>query len=384
VRVTLALEFFAGLALVLAQSGGAESRYMDPAGDSSPATDLTSVLVSNDAAGQISFRVDHPNPQVFTSDVRIGLLLDSDRNPRTGAISHRGADYLLETHPKSLPALLRWTGSSFAGVPTYTLGLTGGTGYLLLSINRSELEGTRGFSFWVRTSEGSDLFGAQRADDAPNTGTWSYQLAITRPVSLTELVERVRTGVIRIEADSCEGKEIGSGVLIGARHIATVEHVVGDARTIVLKRNGRSLGRAKVIGRDRARDLALLQTTRAIAGYRFALDAGAPQVGDPVAVLGYPAGLPLSVTRGSVSGLKRSVSINGVRRRGLVQTDAAVNHGNSGGPLLSIETGALLGLVDIGSTQLNGIAFAVSTQVAKPLLTAWKASPQARPTGACG
>ena len=107
-------------------------------------------------------------------------------------------------------------------------------------------------------------------------------------------------------------------------------------------------------------------------------------MGEAVAALGYPAGLPLSVTRGSVSGINRSIRINGVTRRGLVQTDAAVNHGNSGGPLLSVETGALLGLVDLGSTQLNGIAFAVSAQVAKPLLTAWKGSPRPRSPAACG
>jgi hypothetical protein len=81
-----------------------------------------------------------------------------------------------------------------------------------------------------------------------------------------------------------------------------------------------------------------------------------------------------------VSGSDRTIPIEGIKRRRLVQTDAAVNHGNSGGPLISLDTGKVVGLVDIGTTEANGLAFAVSSQVAKSLLQAWNASPQ--PVGA--
>src|SRR5207244_78228 len=86
---------------------------------------------------------------------------------------------------------------------------------------------------------------------------------------------------------------------------------------------------------------------------------------------------------GSVSGLGRVVPIDGVRRRSLVQTDAAVNHGNSGGPLLSTDSGEVIGLVDLGTTDANGIAFAVSAKVAAPLLHAWAVAPQPRAPEAC-
>jgi S1-C subfamily serine protease len=102
-----------------------------------------------------------------------------------------------------------------------------------------------------------------------------------------------------------------------------------------------------------------------------------------VAALGFPLGLPLSVTRGSVSGLHRAIGIESIVRQNMIQTDAAVNPGNSGGPLLSAKTGDVLGLVDLGTTQANGLAFAVSSRVASPLLDAWKAAPQPVSVGGC-
>ena len=91
--------------------------------------------------------------------------------------------------------------------------------------------------------------------------------------------------------------------------------------------------------------------------------------------MGFPLGLPLSVSRGSVSGSGRNIPIDGETRRNLVQTDAAVNPGNSGGPLFS-STGEVVGLVDLGTSQAQGLAFAVSSRVAAPLLDAWRSSPQ--------
>lgn len=196
------------------------------------------------------------------------------------------------------------------------------------------------------------------------------------PASLADVVAAVRNGVIRIEAETCEGRSVGTGFLIGRRSIATVEHVVDGATRIELKRGQTTLASATVIGSDSARDLALLRSSRPIDGHQFGLLPRTPRLGEEVAAIGFPLGLPLSVTRGSVSGLKRSIPIEGVTRRRLVQTDAAVNQGNSGGPLLTVETGEVVGLVDLGTTEANGIAFAVSAEVAGPLFSAWEASPQ--------
>lgn len=77
-----------------------------------------------------------------------------------------------------------------------------------------------------------------------------------------------------------------------------------------------------------------------------------------------------------------TIPINGIDRTRLVQTDAPVNPGNSGGPLMT-DTGTVIGLVDLGTTQANGLAFAVSADVAGPLVESWTAAPQPTPNQTC-
>jgi hypothetical protein len=91
--------------------------------------------------------------------------------------------------------------------------------------------------------------------------------------------------------------------------------------------------------------------------------------------MGFPEGLPITFTQGSISGLDRTIPVEGQTRTGLIQTDASVNPGNSGGPLLE-PGGNVVGLVDAGATDAQGISFAVSSKVAQPLLASWQANPQ--------
>lgn len=200
---------------------------------------------------------------------------------------------------------------------------------------------------------------------------------------LARLVRKVRSSVIRIETNACGVQEVGTGFLIGSRLIATVEHVVDGASSISLKQGDTIVASGTVVGEDQERDVALVRSSAPVAGRVLRLGTRAPQLGEPVATLGFPLGLPLTVTQGSVSGLGRSIPIDGINRRGMVQTDAAVNPGNSGGPLLSVGDGEVVGLVDLGTNFANGIGFAVSAQVAQPLLQAWTAAPQPVPTAAC-
>lgn len=205
----------------------------------------------------------------------------------------------------------------------------------------------------------------------------------TSATSPEQLVARVKTGIIRIQTTTCDGEWVGTGFLVGPRQIATVEHVVDGAAAIVLKRRGQTIGAAKVVGEDPTRDLALLETKKPIGGYEFTLAARSPRLAESVVALGFPLGLPLTVTQGSVSGLERKIPIESVVRRQLVQTDAALNPGNSGGPLLATDTGQVIGLVDLG-TEAQGTSFAVSAAVAQPLLQAWRVAPQPVPSESCG
>jgi S1-C subfamily serine protease len=183
-----------------------------------------------------------------------------------------------------------------------------------------------------------------------------------------EIVAKVRTGVVRLETTTCDGTTVGTGFLIRPRLIATVEHVVDGATAISVKQNGRLLTSATIIGSDPDIDVALLRTDVAIDGHQFQFASTTPRLGGELVSLGFPLGLPLTVTRGSVSGTNRSVTIDGVPRKHLLQTDAALNHGNSGGPLIAAQDGSVLGLADLKESSASGVGFAVAAQAAFPLL----------------
>jgi hypothetical protein len=196
------------------------------------------------------------------------------------------------------------------------------------------------------------------------------------------VVAKIRTGIVRMEVTTCNGSDIGTGFLLTHRLVATVDHVVNGAISIDLKQNGKVIANGTVIGADAARDVALVRTDKPIPGHLYTLSTRAPQLGEDVAAIGFPLGLPLTVTRGSVSGSDRTIPIEGISRRSLVQTDAAVNPGNSGGPLVT-DTGTVVGLVDLGTSQANGLAFAVSAHVARALLQAWTSAPQPVSAASC-
>src|SRR5579875_1860905 len=197
----------------------------------------------------------------------------------------------------------------------------------------------------------------------------------TAPPSLQSLMSRVQSGIVRIVATDCFGGDIGTGFELSPRLVATVEHVIDGASSIRLTQNGQTVAEASVIGADPSQDLALLLTDRPLSGRALTLADRPPQLGESVAAVGFPLNLPLSVTQGTVSGLNRTIPIDGYMRHNLIQTDAAVNPGNSGGPLLSIDSGDVIGLVDLGTDQANGLGFAVSSTVALQEFSQWQSHP---------
>jgi S1-C subfamily serine protease len=159
--------------------------------------------------------------------------------------------------------------------------------------------------------------------------------------------------------------------------VATVYHVVEGAGHIVAKRDGKKLATATVIGQDAGRDLALLRLSKPVKGHVFRLSETGPRIGDRIAALGFPPGLPLTWSQGTIGGLNRTIRIENARRHGLAQTNALVNQGQNGGPLVRAATGEVIGIVDSrNGGDIAGPAFAVSSQVAAPLVRTWQRSPQ--------
>jgi putative serine protease PepD len=158
----------------------------------------------------------------------------------------------------------------------------------------------------------------------------------------------------------------GSGfVYDGDGHIVTNQHVVDGATSVSVKLwNGKSYD-AKVVGSDPSTDLAVLDVDAPASVLKpLALgDSSALEVGDGVVAIGSPFGLDQTVTTGIVSALHRQITApNNFAIADAIQTDAAINHGNSGGPLLDL-SGKVIGVtsqIESESGGNNGVGFAIS------------------------
>ena len=158
----------------------------------------------------------------------------------------------------------------------------------------------------------------------------------------------------------------GSGVIVDAAEglIITNHHVVADASQITVWLNDDRSLRAKLLGSDPGTDVALLQVeAEDLVEIDFA-DVSTVAVGDYVVAIGNPFGIGQTVTSGIVSALGRA-GINNDNYEDFIQTDAAINQGNSGGALVDME-GRLIGIntaIISGSGGSNGIGFAVPTDM---------------------
>lgn len=214
---------------------------------------------------------------------------------------------------------------------------------------------------------------ATTARSSPTTTT-PVVTATTVP-TFPALYRQVSDGVVRIETTACNGGGVGSGFLIAPDLVATVAHVVDGAVSVVV-RQGETFTTGTVIGIDTHAELALVRTHIPLTGHVFTLDNSQPDVGTDVAAIGYPLGGPESLTKGSISGLGRTIDVGNGPMDGLIQTDTALNHGNSGGPLLTVD-GAVVGFVEAlsGEPGANGIAYAVPAQSAAASLQRWRETP---------
>lgn len=176
-----------------------------------------------------------------------------------------------------------------------------------------------------------------------------------------------------IDADQSRGEsdthQLGSGVLVSPTGLVlTNAHVVSTRSKFTVRLSDGSTKQASLIGLDRLVDIALLRIdpgSRPEAPFAFLQlkFSQAPIIGEPVVALGYPMNFGLSATRGIVSGLGRAY--DGVWPVDFLQHDAALNPGNSGGPLIDAQ-GCLLGLNTATplETQFNiGVGLAIPAEL---------------------
>jgi len=165
---------------------------------------------------------------------------------------------------------------------------------------------------------------------------------------------------------------LGSGVLIASDQVLTASHVVEIADRIQVRLVDGTMRRARVTSSEQFADVALLTLDEPVAGIKPARmgDSDRIRIGERVFVVGAPYGISHTLTVGYVSALHRNDPSDGLGYTNLIQTDAAINAGNSGGPLFN-ELGELIGIVShilSRSGGSEGLGFAVAINSARDLV----------------
>jgi S1-C subfamily serine protease len=220
---------------------------------------------------------------------------------------------------------------------------------------------------------------------SPTAQTGSHSLASSPPKNYASFeieYASLKNAIVRINSVGCDGNNyVGSGFVIDAHHIVTAGHVVEGSRSITVTIGGNPEP-TEIIGLDTSGDVVLLHSDGAIPGSYIPLASDDPPVGDRVAAIGFPLGGGLTMTQGSVSALGQSIVVNNTQLAGLVQTDTALNPGNSGGPLLGLD-GRASGIVDALNTQANATGYAISPKYAITEVDHWLVSPENHPLPLC-
>jgi putative serine protease PepD len=258
---------------------------------------------------------------------------------------------------------------------------------------------------------GAAVYGLADGGGTTTVTTAPAVTAIARPaaavkttggLSVNQIYQQVKNGVVDIKVTTSSGASTpnfggpgggdnggsqesqaeGSGFVIDTDgHIATNQHVVDGATSIKVTFADGKTASAKVVGTDRSTDVAVIQVDASkseLHPLTFA-DSGDVQVGDGVVAIGSPFGLEGTVTTGIVSALDRTIQApNNFTISGAIQTDAAINHGNSGGPLLDSD-GHVIGInaqIESDSGGNDGVGFAIPStivqRVAQQLISSGK------------
>jgi putative serine protease PepD len=232
---------------------------------------------------------------------------------------------------------------------------------LVTALLAGGLGGTLGFVFATRSGVG----GGTALGGTPQAAPSAAQRA---PDSLAGVAKQVMPSVVTVRVTGA----IGSGFVISPEgYVVTNDHVVeGATDTLAVSFSDGSTASASVIGRDPESDIAVIKVAKKNVTAVSVGDSESIAVGDPVLAFGSPLALVNTVTSGIVSALDRTIQAGEpggtVRYYAAIQTDAAVNQGNSGGPLVDA-AGRVVGMnsvirsVGASDTEAGniGLAFAI-------------------------
>ncbi len=214
----------------------------------------------------------------------------------------------------------------------------------------------------------------------PSAGAATVSYATTDlEKAITDVASQASASVVQVVAQVSaagpfggSGESSGSGFIVGANGlIVTSLHVVNGATQIAVLMPDTSQLPATVVGTDATNDLAVLKVD-ATGLPTLSLDGGAVEIGQTVIAIGTPLGeFTNSVTTGVVSGLDRTVDVGSGRSSehltGVIQTDAALSSGMSGGPILNV-AGKVVAVTTAVAETAQGVGFAEPSSAVSALL----------------
>ncbi|MDQ3406217.1 MAG: trypsin-like peptidase domain-containing protein, partial [Actinomycetota bacterium] len=345
-------------AAVFGRPVGVDGAFSPKSTPSSPLNDLKSTPPAPEAlanafgrpASQSDVVLQRPPGAVGAADrenpLWAGDIQDPWRDPAAGAIIGPPA---LERTPDEAPKQLKSGDGALLSLPEVLFGRrVKPLALVVLGVVALLVGAVGGLAGWFVARGGDSLTSDVTLADV--------QPGKERPAgSVSDIAKRVRPAVVSIEVKIDKGVGSGSGVLIdGSGYIITNWHVVTlagqatEAAKITTVFTDGTRAEAKLVGTDPKTDLAVIKVdVRNPTILQFG-DSDDLQVGDSVIAIGSPLGLTDTVTEGIVSALHRPVVAGGDSGAppvtyDAIQTDASVNKGNSGGPLVD-STGALVGI----------------------------------------
>jgi putative serine protease PepD len=206
--------------------------------------------------------------------------------------------------------------------------------------------------------------------------------ASSAPLSVNGIYRKTYKGVVEVSVTSQTSSSfgapqsqqaLGSGFVIDRQgHVVTNQHVVDGADSVSVRFWNGATYKGTVVGSDASTDLAVIDVdapASLLSPIAFG-DSSAVQVGDGVVAIGSPFGLEETVTSGIVSALHRQMTApNDFAINDSIQTDAAINHGNSGGPLLNTH-GEVIGVnaqIQSDSGGSDGVGFAIPSNTVRSI-----------------
>jgi S1-C subfamily serine protease len=220
--------------------------------------------------------------------------------------------------------------------------------------------------FWQHfVSDGGTAFDRPDAGPAPDDSAAldAFSQVVVR------VADALRPAVVNLRVGRGRQMGSGSGVLFSPEgYLLTNQHVVGEAEKLRVRLHDGSEATGRVVGNDPWTDLALIRVEGGTFPFAPLGDSAKLRVGQLVVAIGSPLGFESTVTAGVVSAVGRTLrSVTGHLVDNVIQTDAALNPGNSGGPLVD-SRGHVVGINTAVIQPAQGICFAIPVNMAKHIL----------------